>query len=138
MPVRYEVSADGKFVRATATGELKVEEIHGFIKAVAEDDRIKPGFLELFDVRRISASQVKPESFARIRQLVMDNPKRLPGSQLAIVVATGSSYDKARQYEAAASPDVENVIVFNDMATAEVWLGIPDMKTEPSGSPNPE
>lgn len=138
MAVRYEVSADGKFVRATATGELKVEEIHEFIKAVAGDSRVKPGFRELFDVRRISASQVKPESFARIRQLVKDSPKRLPGSQLAIVVATGGSYDKARQYETAASPDVENIIVFNDMATAEIWLGVTDMETEPSGARNPE
>jgi len=71
MPVQYEVSADGKFVRATATGEITPEEIHEFIQAIARDDRVKPGFRELFDVSHISASKVEKESFARIRQLVL-------------------------------------------------------------------
>ena len=131
MPVQYEVSADGKFVRATATGEITPEEIHEFIQAIARDDRVKPGFRELFDVSHISASKVEKESFARIRQLVLQNPKRLPGSHLAIVVGSGSSFDKAREYERIASPGVENVIVFNDLHTAEVWLGVTDVETVP-------
>ena len=131
MPIQYEVSVDGRFVRATAIGKLTTEEIHEFIRAIANDHRIKPGFWELFDVRKILESEVKAESFAKIRHLVMDNPKRLPGSRLAIVTGSGSSFDKARKYEAIASPDVENVIVFNDMDTAETWLGVTDIEMEP-------
>lgn len=130
MPVRYEVSADGQFVRATATGEITPEEIRGFIEAITHDERVKVGFRELFDVSRISASRVAPESFLEIRQLVMRNPKRRPGSPLAIVVGSGESFDKAREYERVASPAVENVIVFNDVHTAEMWLGVAGEKTE--------
>ena len=130
MPVRYEVSADGEFVRATATGELTPTEIHRFIQATAQDARIKPGFRELFDVRHISRSQVTPESLVGISQLVMNNPKRLPGSRLAIVAGSGSSFNKARKYEAIASPSVESVIVFNDTHTAETWLDVTNIETE--------
>jgi hypothetical protein len=118
------------FVRAIATGEITPEEIHEYIREVAQDERVKPGFRELFDVRHISRSQVTPESFTHIRQLAKDNPKRLPGTRLAIVVSSGNSFDKARKYEALASPDLENVIVFNDLQTAEIWLGVRHTDTE--------
>ena len=131
MPIRYEVSADGNFVRATATGEIAPEEIHAFIEALIRDDRIKPGFRELFDASPITSSKVEMDAFPKIRQLVLQNPKRTPGSQLAIVVGSGSSFDKAREYERIASPGIENVIVFNDVHTAEVWLGVTDVETVP-------
>jgi hypothetical protein len=114
-----------------ASGEITPEDIHGYIQAVAQDDRIKSDFRELFDVRSISTSRVTTESFTSVRELVMNCPKRTPGSLLAIVVGTGSSFDKARTYESVTSPDVQDVIVFNDIHTAETWLGVTDIETEP-------
>ena len=70
MPIRYEVSADGTVVRATATGEITPEEIYAFIEAITQDDRIKPGFRELLDASQITSSKVEMESFPKIKQLV--------------------------------------------------------------------
>ena len=131
MPVRYEVSADGEFVRATATGELTPEDINGYIEAVAQDSRVRPGFSEMFDVRLIASSSVPADSFAEMHRLAMENPKRRPRSKVAIVVGSTNSMDKARQYESIASPDVQNVIVFTDLHTAETWLGVTGVNTGP-------
>jgi hypothetical protein len=131
MPVRYEVSDDGLFVRAVASGELALAQIIRSIEAIARDDRVKPGFRELFDARDISGSSVTPDSLERIRVPVGANPKILPGWLLAIVVGHSDSYHRARRYEEGAEPATESVIVFNDIETAETWLGVCGVETRP-------
>ena len=76
MPVKYTVSANGMFVRAIAHGVLIPNDIHLYIKDIFLDDRVKPGFSELFDVREITESKIIPEIFGNIRQLLLDDPKR--------------------------------------------------------------
>ncbi len=132
MPVRYSVSLNGLFVNAVAHGVLKLDDVRQYINDVSNDDCVKPGFSELFDVRGITASEITPEMFKDFRKLVLDDPKRVRGSKLAIVVRTNSSFYKAQKYERSVMPDVQNVIVFNDFYTAKIWLGVTDIESDPS------
>jgi len=132
MPVKYTVSSNGLFVHAIAHGVLIPDDIHQYIKDISQDDCIKPGFSELFDVRDITGSQIIPEIFGDIRELILDDPKRKRGSKLAIVVRTQSSFNNAQQYERSVMPDVQNVIVFNDFHIAKIWLGATDVISEPA------
>jgi hypothetical protein len=43
---------------------------------------------------------------------------------LAIVVSSSSSFDNARYYEKIAQENFQDIIVFNSLRTAEIWLGV--------------
>ena len=127
MPVKYEVSLNGMFVHAVATGTLDPEEIYQYVSDIDEDERIKPGFRELFDVSEIEKSNVIFGSFEKIRELILSSSKRTPGSKLGIVARKTSSFYNAELYERLMSDGAQNVIVFNDVYTAKIWLGAVDI-----------
>ena len=131
MPIEYTVSSDGVIVHAVASGAVTLDEVRRYMHDVARDERIRPGFSELFDGCQITEGRVGPESFAEIQELVLADPKRKPGSRVAIVVGKRPSFDKAKQYERLAGSTAQNVIVFNDMHTAKIWLGAVDARAEP-------
>jgi hypothetical protein len=128
MSLKYVVSEDGKFVYTTVSGTLEEEEIIKYLHDVIKDKRIKPGFSELFDMTHLSGSPITPDLFLLLRDLIASNPKKNPQSKVAIVAGPAGSFEKARQFESVVSPEVANVIVFGDIETARVWLGVKDSK----------
>jgi hypothetical protein len=124
MPLEYTVSDDGKFVHATAKGMLAPEDIRRYVHELIEDDRVRVGYRELFDASGTTGSLVTLESIQGFRRLNQGNPKKLPGSKLAIVVSRSSSFEKARHFERLVEPDAQNVIVFNSSDVAKIWLGV--------------
>lgn len=124
MPVEYEVYDNGEYVYAKATGTLTPEEIIDYIQEVKANPEIKEGYKELFDVRFITESKVKIESFAKIVKEVTSDEKRIYKNKLAIVVSKLDSFDKAKYFEKTALEERRNVIVFNTLKTAKTWLGV--------------
>jgi len=133
MPITYTVGLNRSYVSATAAGKLTAEEISNYANAVEADENVVEGFVELFDVSRIEESQIDQSGLDKIAQIVRTGKKRSMGSRLAIVVAKGDSFDRARYYERIAS-DIHNVIVFNSRDVAEIWLGV----RQPTGGSNKE
>jgi hypothetical protein len=124
MSVRYTVSEDGMLVRATASGFLTEQDIYGYLQDVLADGRIQTGYNALFDVSRIEDTDVVLGTFQEISTRTERNPKKTPRSKVAIVVSQDRLYENARVFEQLSSPRLHNVIVFNDISTAETWLGI--------------
>ena len=77
MPVSYKVSANGQYVRAVVTGVLDREEILQYHMAVANDDRIKPGFKELFDalIHKKDIADVKGISYRRDGRIITNDSR---------------------------------------------------------------
>jgi len=123
VPVSYTVSTDGSFVWATVIASLTPEELYEYEQKTAIDERIRPGFRELFDVTQTDQVEVTKETMEQVRNLSAVNPKKGKGNQLAIV-ARGQSFDHARYYEYITAPNLQNVIVFNNLNTALLWLGV--------------
>ncbi len=126
MPVTYTVSENGTLVSAVATGVLTPDDVINYEHAVSDDQRVKPGFRELFDAQRISESALTPEALKEISQLISQDPKKRMRNKLAIVVSSNPSFQRARYFERQGDPQRQNVIVFNDIQTAKTWLGIAD------------
>ena len=124
-------TVDGMIVHAVGSGAVTLDDVRRYVHDIAGDERIRPGFSELFDGCQITEGRVGPESFAEIQRLVLADPKRKPGSKVAIVVGKRPSFDKAKQYERLADSTAQNVIVFNDMHTAKIWLGAVNVRTKP-------
>ncbi|MBN2226542.1 MAG: hypothetical protein JW763_04185 [candidate division Zixibacteria bacterium] len=135
MPLRYQVSTDGFYVRATCYGILTSEDVIAYIQKLMEDDRVKPGFRQLFDVSGVEDAMIAPDQYKSVTDVVLGNPKKGKNNMLAIVAGTGKVYLKARQYEVATSPHIENAIVFNSIRTAEIWLGVTDLELSPLSEP---
>ncbi|MCP4711154.1 MAG: hypothetical protein GY869_21245 [Planctomycetes bacterium] len=123
MPVTFTVSDDGSFVWAITSGSLTSEELFDYEQETATDERIRPGFRELFDVTSSEQVQITKETMEEIHNLGMKNPKKGYGNKLAIV-AKGESFDYARYYEQIVQSNLQNVIVFNSINTALLWLGV--------------
>jgi hypothetical protein len=123
MSVKYTVNDKGTLVYAVASGILRPDELNKYLVDMANDERLKPGYRELFDMTQLIESLVTPASFPEILKLIAANPKQR-GSKLAIVAGPEGSFETARQFERLANPDMVKVIVFNDIETAKVWLGI--------------
>jgi hypothetical protein len=124
MSVKYTVNDNGTFVYTAATGTLRPDEIKKYLVDMANDERLKPGYRELFDMTRLIESLITPASFPEILKLITANPKKQRGSKLAIVAGPEGTFETARQFERLASPDVVKIIVFSDIETAKVWLGV--------------
>ena len=76
MSVKYTVGSNGLFVHAIAYGVLIPDDIHQHIKDISQDDSVKSGFCELFDVSEITESKINPEIFREIRELILYSPKK--------------------------------------------------------------
>lgn len=124
MPVEYEIYDNGQYVYAKASGTLKPKEIIDYIHKVKANREIKEGYKELFDVRFITESEVKIESFTEIIKEVIADEKRKYRNKLAIVVSKVESFDRAKFFEKTLPEEKQNVIVFNTLKTAKTWLGV--------------
>ena len=124
MSVKYTVNDKGTLVYAVANGTLTPDELNKYLVDMANDERIKPGYRELFDMTQLVESLITPASFPEILKLIAANPKKRHGSKLAIVAGPEGSFETLRQFERQAGEDVVKIIVFNDIETAKVWLGI--------------
>ena len=124
MSVKYTVNDNGTFVYAAATGTLTPDELNKYLVDMANDERLKPGYRELFDMTRLIKSLITPASFPEILKLIAANPKKQRGSKLAIVAGPEGTFEIFRQFERLAGEDAVKIIVLNDIETAKVWLGV--------------
>ena len=124
MAVEYTVYENEHYVYAKGTGVLTPEDIIDYVNKIHNEPTLQSGYKELFDVRFISKSEITIENFQKIiSEAILDN-KRDFRNQLAIVVSTSDSFDRAKHYKKSIPDDKETVIVFNMLDTAKIWLGV--------------
>lgn len=126
MPVSYTVSTNGTFAHFTATGDLSLPDFELLLKNVANDARLVPGFRQLFDLSSISSSLLTPATLKKVLALAKMNPKITRDTKLALVVSSEISYENASDYEKMAREVYQDIIVFNSISTAKIWLGVSD------------
>ena len=125
MPVDYAVKNNGMFVHAIATEPLYTKDVIEFQDALWQDDRVKPGYIILFDESKISESRIDAQGLETIVAKEESEQAKRP-AKLAIVAGPGSSFPRALEYEKMISPNTERVIVFHNRDIAIHWLGIPE------------
>jgi len=88
------------------------------------------GYRVLFDMTGLSKTLVTPDSFDRILELIVANPKRSSSTKMAIVAGPEPvSFENAKRIEQMINPDKGNIVIFNDIETARTWLGVSDDET---------
>ncbi len=126
MPVSYTVSTNGTCAHFSATGDLSLTDLDRLLKDIANDGRLVPGFRQLFDLSSISGSLLTPATLKKVLALARMNPKITRDTKLALVVSSDVSYQNASDYEKMARDVYQDIIVFNSISTAKIWLGVRD------------
>jgi hypothetical protein len=129
MPISYTVSTNGTFAYFSCTGVIDLPDFKKILSDLARDDRLTPGFRQLFDFTAISSSLLTPTSLEKIIELAKVNPKVTNDTKLAIVVSSDSSFQNAKTYEKLANNEYQDIIVFNSLSTAKIWLGVEENGT---------
>ena len=127
MPIEYSVSRGGHFIHAMATYPVTPQEFVEYEVTHAIDKRIKTPLSELLEIGHGALRHITKDDMSRVLQQRAEI-KSLPiPHRCAIVVSYGDArtWDLAKFYEGMVmlhSP--ESVIVFGDINTAKLWLGV--------------
>jgi hypothetical protein len=126
MPIERKVSKDGLFVHTSAFGTVTSDELISHAQQMNKDNRIRPGFSELFDASRVTKIGITKEDIDQIVDMDGQNLEKNAGSKCAVVVAESEAFELGKYFEEISRQNYVKVIVFNSVATAKTWLGVHD------------
>jgi len=124
MPIDYQVSEDGRFVRMEAGDSLTADELLDCVRRLFADSAVASGFRLLVDLSRTGENNVTYATLEGIAAVLREQPERRRGGKTAIVTGTSRSFAMSRSYEQLASAEGVDIIVFNSVDIAKVWLGV--------------
>jgi len=127
MPIKYTVLNNGHYIHAVAEEKFSSHEFIKYEIDHATDSKIKSPIVELFEIRPFALDDISQQDIQQIleeRKKINIKPKR---HKCALVVSTADikGWDIAKFYEGMLmlhSPEI--VIVFGDINTAKIWLGV--------------
>ncbi|MDY6973042.1 MAG: hypothetical protein SV775_12020 [Thermodesulfobacteriota bacterium] len=127
MPIEYSVSSGGHFIYALATYPVTRQEFVDYEVDHAISEEIKIPVLELLEIRSDALRHISKDDVLRVLKR-RDEIERLPvPHRCAIVVSYGDvrAWDLAKFYEGMVMLHPrESVVVFGDVHTAKLWLGV--------------
>ena len=118
MGVAYSVDGERGMVCTRGWGELTTEDLQRMYRVMLTDPRIRPGFRQLADWRDITTMSVDR---CAVREAAQSH---VFGAHVrrAIVVASDVAYGIARMFATYSDDAGQDVAVFQDMASARLWL----------------
>lgn len=130
MPITYSIHKNGHFLHARITPPLAREEFISYEVDHAINEQVRPPLDELMEIERDACRDITEQDMAEIiRQRTAHSRRPIP-HHCAIVVA----YDDAHTWNLAIFYKVmatlhapKSVIVFGDLHTARLWLGVTDL-----------
>ncbi len=123
MPIKYQVSDDGRFVHAVASGTLNAKVSVKCQRLLAEDEKVKLGYRLLFDTTRIAKVKITKNDVDHISSIVYSNPKNSHAMKVAIIANTMIVFELSRLYEWLISRN-KNICIFNNISSAREWLDV--------------
>lgn len=127
MPITYEVHREGHFIHASATGILTCQDFINYEIAHAADTRLKPPVVELLEISYGACKNMTKDDFRAILEHRKTQSFSPVPHRCAILVSYGDAHcwNIADFYSGMASLHLpESVIVFGDVRTARIWLGV--------------
>jgi hypothetical protein len=121
MALSYEISAERKNIRVTATGEISSEEFVDLHHRFAATPAVQADFSILFDLRQ---AQAPGDGFTTdgVRALAALPPILARASRRAVVVRTDLGFGIARMYRLRPGDRMTAFEVFRHLDEAERWI----------------
>ena len=131
MSLSYQILLEGRLVLAKAADRLSVDDIGKYLRGLAGDPILKNPHDTVFDLREMETLDIKMSDLAQIVEQVQVMPDKLGARRFAIVTHEPDVFEKGRQWHHLTAVFQRETVVFSDMMTAKVWLGI-DLDLFPS------
>lgn len=127
MPIKYDISHNGKFIHAVAEPVVTSAELFDYENNHLAAEEVQHPVRELIEVRAGAFQGLTREDFAALYSTCSEERTDATPHRCAIVVSPDDceSWDTAKFYESMAMlhrPEV--VIVFGDLKAAKLWLGV--------------
>ena len=132
MPATYRFDLTNRLVYSYAWGVLTGEELVAHARHLPTDLRFDPGFRQLQELSEVTSFAV---TTAQLRLTAGLNVWGA-GARRAVVVSGRAPFDLARQYEMMRVNAADEYRVFQDIAAAATWLGLPADWEPPAASPD--
>lgn len=122
MPCKYVITSDGRTVVEQWTGTVSRHELMAHKKQQARDPSIKEDASVLADCTR-AVFALSPEDVSAISAMDTGSHRDSKITRYAFLV-NDDTYDKARQFSEQVNKGGKNVIIFNSLEVAAIWLGL--------------
>ena len=124
MPIEYTLSRGGTVVRTKAWGVVTTLDMLGYLDALEADPDLGPDHITLFDSRAVTRMDFDEDHFKMIADKEQSCPDKMAARKLAFVVSDIESFKSSVRWIQQAEAIKENTMVFNDLESAKIWLGI--------------
>ncbi len=114
---------DENLVITVFAGAVGDDEVLAHVESLIADGRVRPGFREFADCRRVTLEgDLTSNGLRRVAEFEVTSP--LPaGGRLAFVAPPGVVYGMGRMFSVFAEDTREEIRVFTEPADACAWLG---------------
>jgi len=125
--ISYKFDGKHSVILVRVYGILTLEDIFGYLAAIAEDPAIPVDHVTLFDASEVAEIGLSKDDIGKISSFTQAHPsKKLIARKLAIVTRGDKETKLAEEYEKFAANFQENTIVFYHRDVACRWLGVPE------------
>lgn len=125
MAILHKIYEEYGIVVSTLVRAISDDDLVTAYQELYENERWKPGFNEIVDLRRADMEGVTGEGLRRLSAMVDHYVHgRSEGFKTAIVASDDLPYGLARMYDAISTDSPENVRVFKELDEALDWIGI--------------
>jgi hypothetical protein len=129
LAIRHTIHEDLGIVVSTWTGPASDSELVSRCRELYEDERWRPGFHEVVDLREAGMAEVSGSALQALAEMV-DSYAEGHAFKTAIVAPENLPFGLARMYEAYALESPESVKVFRELEDALEWIGIRQSERE--------
>lgn len=125
MTIEYEVINGGSLVQATFYSKLTADDTIFYNKSIAANRDVKPGYNILFDWTRVTEFRINKTDISRIIESLAENPKNNGSSKIAVVSRPSVAFELGVLLdELQRNRERIKLIIFNNINTAKIWLGL--------------
>jgi hypothetical protein len=127
VPILHTINEELGVVLSSLVGAISDSDLLPSYKQLYENEKWKPGFHEIVDLRNAQMNGVTSEGLRQLSSLVESYTNgKCESFKTAVIAPEDLPFGLARIYAAISSETPERVMVFRDLNKAFEWLGIED------------
>jgi hypothetical protein len=120
MPITHTIDAERRLVRSRVWGVVTEIEARASTAALTDDPSFDPTFAQLADIREVSRVDVSASTIRDLAVMRLFDPQ----ARRALVVKSDLQRGIGHMTTAYADLGNQQIVMFDNMADAETWLGI--------------
>jgi len=133
MGISFKIFEEYGFFLSSWVGSISDSDLLSSYKQLFENEKFKPGFHEIVDMRNAEMDRVTSDGMGRLASMVERNLSgKCEGFKTAVIAPENLPFGLSRVYEAVSSQSPEDVMVFRELNSALKWIGVDESALKPT------